>query len=165
MGCCASAPPPSPGFGQLTIWGDYFNSDTRTIENMVSICGVPNKMNIIDTLNSENKQEGYLKVNPTGTVPTITDIKGNQYVLGGFSIYINYLCNHQQRIKENIYPEEYKKEIDNRILWFQSLVRVNTGRIIKMIISPKVFGDQSPKPDDLEKDINELMTRILPKID
>jgi len=132
---------------------------------MVSICGVPNKMNIIDTLNSENKQEGYLKVNPTGTVPTITDIKGNQYVLGGFSIYINYLCNHQQRIKENIYPEEYKKEIDNRILWFQSLVRVNTGRIIKMIISPKVFGDQSPKPDDLEKDINELMTRILPKID
>ncbi len=93
MGCCSSAPVPK-GHGQLTIWGDFFTPETRTIKNMVAICGVPHNLNVVSTISGENKADKYLTINPTGSVPTITDIHGNQYVLGGFSIYINYLCTH-----------------------------------------------------------------------
>lgn len=37
-----------PGSGKLTVWGDYFNSDTRTILAIVNIAGVPHQLEEID---------------------------------------------------------------------------------------------------------------------
>ncbi len=44
-------------------------------------------------------------------------------------------------------------------------MKVTTGRIIKMIIGPKIHGDVPPKPEDLEKDMNEFTVRILPRLE
>jgi len=37
-----------PGGGKLTVWGDHFNSDTRTILSILNIAGVPHQLEIVD---------------------------------------------------------------------------------------------------------------------
>jgi hypothetical protein len=43
MGCSGSKENTleRPGSGKLTVWGDYFNSDTRTILSILFIAGIP----------------------------------------------------------------------------------------------------------------------------
>ena len=43
MGCGGSTHLPRNGTGALTVYGDFFNSDTRTILSMLYIAGVPHQ--------------------------------------------------------------------------------------------------------------------------
>ena len=49
MGCGGSKDTlERPGQGKLTVWGDYFNSDTRTIIAILDYAGVPHNFVEID---------------------------------------------------------------------------------------------------------------------
>lgn len=73
-------------------------------------------MEEIDTLKGDHKGPSYLAVNPTGGIPMITD--GGYKVLGGSQVLLNYLCNSQQRIKDKLYPQELRNEIEKHFSWF-----------------------------------------------
>lgn len=62
MGCSGSKENTldRPGSGKLTIWGDYFNSDTRTILSILYIAGVPHAMEEVDQFKGDHKKDSYL---------------------------------------------------------------------------------------------------------
>jgi len=61
MGCSDSRPVADrPGSGIITLWGDYFTPETRTLVNMLDLCGVIYKFERVDTLNLENKKDSYV---------------------------------------------------------------------------------------------------------
>jgi hypothetical protein len=55
-------------------------------------------------------------VNPTGSLPTLTE--GRFLILGGYTVFLNYLMNHHKAIREKFYPNEAKQQIDKILLWF-----------------------------------------------
>jgi glutathione S-transferase len=55
-----------PGGGKLMIWGDFFNSDTRTLMSVLDLAGVPYVLQEVDTFKEDNKKPDYLIVNPSG---------------------------------------------------------------------------------------------------
>jgi hypothetical protein len=55
-----------PGGGKLVVWGDTFNSDTRTLLSILEISGVPFEFKEIDTFKEEQKKPEYLIHNPAG---------------------------------------------------------------------------------------------------
>jgi len=44
--------------------------------------------------------------------------EGNFKVLGGSNIFLIYLCNSQQRIKDKLYAQENRGEIEKHLAWF-----------------------------------------------
>ena len=105
-----------PGSGKLTVWGDYFNSDTRTILSIINIAGVPYSLEEVDQFKGDHKKDSYLAINPSGQIPMITE--GSFKILGGNNIFLIYLCNSHQRIKDKLYPVETRVEIEKHLSWF-----------------------------------------------
>jgi glutathione S-transferase len=74
MGCCGGANTKNPGIGltdlklqkTVTVYGDYFDPDLRTILCCLQFCGVKYNFTEVDTLIGEHHEKGYLEVNPTG---------------------------------------------------------------------------------------------------
>jgi glutathione S-transferase len=64
--------------------------------------GVPHEFHMVDSFKGEHKKEEYLKMNPTGSLPTITE--GRFVILGGYLVFLNYLMNHHKQIRERLYP-------------------------------------------------------------
>ena len=118
MGCSGSKENTleRPGSGKLTVWGDYFNADTRTILSILFIAGIPHQFEEVDQFKQEQKKESYLAQNPSGQIPMITE--GSFKILGGGNIFLIYLCNSHQRIKDKLYPNESKADIEKHLSWF-----------------------------------------------
>jgi len=70
MGCSGSKEtldrPGGAGSGKLTIWGDYFNPETRTILITLKMAGVPHAVEEVDQFRGDLKKESYLAMNPSG---------------------------------------------------------------------------------------------------
>ena len=75
----------------LTIYGDYFQSETRSILAILDYCGLKYEFNEIDIIQGEHESESYMEINPTGTVPTLRE--GNILLIGGYSTQIEYLMH------------------------------------------------------------------------
>ena len=81
MGCGGSTHLPRNGTQTLTVYGDYFNPETRTILAMLYIAGVPHQFQEIDTFKGDHKKESYIALNPTSSIPLVQ--VGGNIVLGG----------------------------------------------------------------------------------
>lgn len=55
-----------PGQGILSVWGDPFQSETRTIMAVIKLGGIPHEFHAVDSFKGEQRNAEYLKVNPTG---------------------------------------------------------------------------------------------------
>jgi len=62
-----------PGSQKLTVYGDHFNSDTRTLLGILKIAGVPHAFERVNMLNEDHRKESYLRINPSGQIPMITE--------------------------------------------------------------------------------------------
>mmetsp|Transcript_13737 Transcript_13737/g.13450 ORF Transcript_13737/g.13450 Transcript_13737/m.13450 type:complete len:90 (-) Transcript_13737:344-613(-) len=89
---------------------------------------------MVDTMRNEQKNQSYLAVNPTGSIPMVTD--GGYKVLGGSQVLLNYICNSQKNIKEMLYPAEMTNDIQKYFSWFQALMKPASQRLIKMHAFP-----------------------------
>lgn len=109
MGLCGGKESNSlerPGQGILTVYGDYFTGETRTLMTMIALGQVPHLFVAVDQFKADHRRDDYLKLNPTGSLPTITE--GRFLILGGYLVFLNYLCNHHRPIREKLYPAEVK---------------------------------------------------------
>jgi hypothetical protein len=79
--------------------------------------------------------------------------EGSFKILGGSSIIISYLIQGNQRVKERLYPKENSTEIDKHLGWFQSRMKPNSTRLIKMLVQPEKFGDKAPTKEDKAKEL------------
>ena len=61
MGCSGAKPAiERPTSSRLTVWGDYFNSETRTLLAILNICKVQYTFTKVNTLNEEHRQPSYM---------------------------------------------------------------------------------------------------------
>lgn len=74
----------------ITLYGDYFNSDTRAVASILDLCDVKFELVPVNTLKEEHREESYLRINRAGTVPTL--IVGQDKVLAGGATFPLYLA-------------------------------------------------------------------------
>lgn len=86
-------------------------------------------------------------------------------VLGGSGLYITYLVNAHKSIKDALYPEAQKAEIDRHLSWFQGVLKVCSNRIIKMTVGSKILGEKAPSPEEMKAVTEEFFRRILNRFD
>jgi len=65
MGCSGSKEnvldrPGVAGSGKLTVWGDYFSSETRTILAILEHAGVAHSLEEVDQFRGDQKKQSYL---------------------------------------------------------------------------------------------------------
>ena len=100
MGCCGSAEgqaaPLNAGLGDnlalakpLTLYGDIFDNDTRTILMLLKLANVKVAFTPVSLFHGEHQEEKYLDVNPTGQVPTI--VESRYLVMGNTQTFLTYL--------------------------------------------------------------------------
>ena len=126
----------------ITLYGDYFNSDTRAIASILEVCDIKFQFNTVNTLEDEHRKESYLRVNKAGTVPTL--IIGDEKILGGGSIFPLYLVGGYKEVKEKLYHENDSKNIETVLNWFYMRMMPETQRLIRLIVPPKVQGQSIP---------------------
>ena len=61
--------PPKP----LTIHGSYLDTQTRALLTCLEYSGVPCHFESVMPSKNENMQPKYLRVNPTGDIPTLEE--------------------------------------------------------------------------------------------
>ncbi len=99
--------------GVLTIWGDLFQPDTRTLVIMAKMGGVDFEFKSVDSFLGDYRTPAYESLNPTGTLPTITE--NRLKCLGGYLVHISFLVNNHPRIKDRLFPTEAKPEIEQAL--------------------------------------------------
>jgi glutathione S-transferase len=134
---------------KLTVWGDYFNSDTRALLAILTIAKVPHAVEKVNMLNEEHRKESYLTQNPSGQIPMITE--GPYKVIGGGNTLINYLVNAHKPVAQALYPEEDRAEAEKYLSWFQSKMRPETQRLVRMIVPAKVLGGAPASAEEKQK--------------
>lgn len=102
-------------------------------------------------------------MNPSGQIPMLTE--GHFKILGGSNIFLIYLCNSQQRIKDKLYSQENRGEIEKHLAWFQSRMKPTSTRLIKMIVNPKALGEKAPSAQELNREQDEFFKKLLPSLD
>jgi hypothetical protein len=61
-------------------------------------------------------------------------------VIGGGNTLINYLVNAHKHVADHLYPEHLRGEVEKFLNWFQSKMRPETQRLVRMIVPAKVLG-------------------------
>ena len=102
-------------------------------------------------------------MNPNSTVPMITE--GSTKIIGdGSSLYF-YLVNKHPAVFEKFYAEDQALEIKNLMGWFQKIMRRVTSKLIRVVVNPKVFKQQTKKSPNVEDDLKEFFEQILGKLE
>lgn len=57
-------------------------------------------------------------------------------ILGGNNSFITYICNSKKAVKEKLYPENIKSEIEKHLTFYSTKMKPNSARLIKMIVHP-----------------------------
>lgn len=155
MGCGGSKPQAAPSFNQkLTVYGDHFNSDTRTLLGILKVSKVSHVFERVNTFEREQTQPAYLQLNPSGQIPTLTE--GAFNVIGGGNTMINFLVNKHKHVSETLYPKAQEEEIEKMLSWHQYRMRLETQRLIRMIVPSKVLGDVPASSEAKQKQRNNI---------
>jgi glutathione S-transferase len=110
--------------------------------------GIEHEFRLVDTLKEENKKEAYLAQSFCETIPMLSN---NMFkVIGGDSTALKFLKNAYPDVKKELYSKEQEAKIDKHLLWYQSKLRPETQRLIRMIVLPKVVSTNVVKADDLK---------------
>lgn len=170
MGCCGGSSTQKvtleelPKFTKtITVYGDYFCPDLRTILTCMQYSGCKYQFTEVDTLVGEHTEESYLEVNPTGQTPTITD--GTTTVIGGYSNQLAFLASQNQSLTEKMYPRLAQAEIDTHMQWFNCILKPVVKKYTRMVIGSKAYGDEPSKPEQREEVWKEIVTLILPNME
>jgi glutathione S-transferase len=90
--------------------------------------------------------------------------EGRFLVIGGYQVFINYLKNNNSKVRDRLFPEEYRDGIDKHLNWFMSILRVCTARIIRNKVGPLCFGERKVPMEQEQKESDEFFKRIVPQL-
>ena len=78
-------------------------------------------------------------------VPMVID--KDTKVIGGANSLILHLVNSYKSIRDSLYKDDSKANVDMFLGWFDFRMRPETRKMIHLIVRPKVFGN-APAPKD-----------------
>ena len=92
----------------MVVYGDYTNSDTRSIIAVLSICGQNFQFVHLDVLtNSHEKNAAFEAVSPSKDFPVITE--DNFILICSAVKNMNYLVATRPMIKKTLFPHDSHK--------------------------------------------------------
>ena len=129
--------------GSHVVWGDYLSSDTRAILATFKQVNIPYEFRLVDTLKGENKQDSYIQQSFCDVIPMVSN---DQFkVFGGDQALIKYSKFAFPEVRKDLYSKEMEATIEKYIGWFNSKMRPDTQRLIRMIVLPKVVSTVAVK--------------------
>ena len=132
---------------KLRVYGNAFNSDTRTILTLLEISGVKFNYVEIDIFQGKHQEEEYLSKNPCGTIPMIID--NDCVLMGKTNIFVNYLTTEKPKL-QSYRPLEHAAKIDQYMSWFLTVMQPCVSNLIKVLIGPKAFCHDIYSGEDVE---------------
>ena len=124
-----------PNQNKLSVFGDWFDNDTRTITSLLKIGQVPYELTLVDLIQGQHLSEPYLSVNPLGSVPFI--LENDNMVLGSTFVFLKYLANSKPKILSEYCPDEKITQIDQYMKWFDSILRPCVKRITQFVLAQR----------------------------
>jgi hypothetical protein len=101
----------------MTVWGDYLNSDTRTIIAIMKICDEKFFYKNLDTLTNKHLEDDeFMYANPTLDLPVISE--NHYHIISGPVQYVTYLINTREGVRRKLYHSDSKTEIDKNVNYF-----------------------------------------------
>lgn len=119
--------------------------------------GVEYERILLDPTKGENKTPEYLKLNPTGKVPTMVD---GSTVLFESALICEYLAEKYQKFIPTVGSEDYYK-CRQWNYWSATNLEIQTGRIF----GADFFLDKGPTTDEIRKMALETIPRFLSALD
>ena len=104
---------------KMKLYGNYFNSDTRTIMTLLKISGVEHDFIEVDIFTGQHKEINFLAKNPCGGIPVITD--QDCQLMGNIAVFANYLSTKPKL--QQYMPRAHSAKIDQYINWHLSVLR------------------------------------------
>jgi glutathione S-transferase len=125
----------------------HFHPVSTSSRPVVLLCmeaNIPVEMNVVDLMTGAHLKPEYLKLNPSGQVPTLED---GDFVLTESSAILKYLAD---KVDSPTYPKELKARarVNERMDWF------NTNHYREWgyhLIYPQVFPHHTRTPDVAQK--------------
>jgi len=87
---------------KITLYWMLPHHPSRSVKSLLLAGAVPHKEVSINLLKQEQRGEAYLKINPRGLIPCITD---GDFVLSDGNAILKYLCSTQASIPEHYWPK------------------------------------------------------------
>ena len=121
----------------LTLYGDYFDADTRTVLTLLALGNVKHKFVEVDQFRGQQNEAKFRELNPCGGLPILED--NHFLVIGQTRLFVNYLSNSKARIRSYL-PTEHAPKIDQFLNWHESVLKPCVRRYVRVIIEPKIYG-------------------------
>lgn len=105
MGCCGSSQTEEINVNEtLEIYGDYVNTETRTIRSILEFARVQYKFKPVLKTNegSMELQKYKSNINATGSIPTICH--NNNTVVGGNNLHLIYISRAIRQVRDRLAP-------------------------------------------------------------
>ena len=88
----------------------------------------------------------------------------NCQLMGNTSVFTNYLTKTIRRLNSYM-PNEHIDKIEQKMNWFQAVMRPCIQRLIKAVVGPKVFGLERCSGDELEATKAAVLNTICKRLE
>lgn len=143
----------------LTIYGSDLSSPANKVRFTANYLGIEYKYHFMNLREGEHKQEWFLKINPVGKIPAMSEGDFNLFESGAIC---KYLCS---KAKSNLYPADFQQRaiVDQWIDFSTLHIAVNLSKLT----FNRVFAPRMNRPVSQESisDGETFLSQQLPVIE
>jgi len=135
----------------LTLFYEPYSQPSRAILTFIRLSCIPHQVKVVNLLKFEHKSPEFIKINPLGQVPAISD---GDFFLNESEAIVLYLIDSRECGKE-YYPEEPKTRalINQYMPYHHSHVRPKLSLFFRLVWFPQAI--RGPK-DSIRKEATDL---------
>ncbi len=143
----------------LTIYGSDLSGPANKVRFVANYAGIPHEYRRINLREGEQKQEWFLKINPLGKVPALSDDGFCMFESGAMA---KYLC---QKADSSLYPKDLKQRAV--VEQWNDFVTLHIGINVAKITYNRLFAARMNRPVSQESitDGENFLNQYLPVIE
>jgi len=145
---------------EIDFYCDMISQPSRAVYWFLLLNKIPHKIKIVKLMEMEHKKESFLKINPLGTVPAISD---NGFSFNESATIIRYLSATRD-IEDHWYPENLRQRVtvDRYLDWHPSNTRQGcAGTFRENYLNPKLGVERNEIRARLFRNILENALRLI----
>jgi len=113
----------------IELYVDMVSQPSRAVYWLFLLCNIPHTLKLVKLLEREQRSDGFLKINPLGTVPAIND---NGFSFNESATIVRYL-KATRDIEDNWYPDNIRERVtvDRFLDWHHSNTRAGCAGFLR----------------------------------
>lgn len=133
--------------GEITLYWSIVSQPSRAVKAVLELGQVPHKDVHFDFAKGEHKSEDYLKINPRGLVPFITE---GDFKLGESNAILKYIAETRGSVPSTLWPADLKERayVDQLLEWNQNHFRPGVLAVIRATMVALRAGE-APDADSI----------------